>query len=240
MSKNLKYPSCTLESALEYAKKIYSNLGSNSIDTDSFLKAMGYGGRSGASMSTLASLKYFGLAEGRGEDIKLSELFMKIARPLDEREKLSAIFEASRMPDLYSKLAQEFEPLPSTDVLKSVLIRHYGISEKSAEKVTYNFLKTVEFGGEKPLESDKNRVETDERFFDSATDRIEALTGSYIDQNATPVLPTQLTSDILRFKLSSESSALIEFYGPVNAKIIQRLIKHLELTKLMYEEEADD
>lgn len=231
MSRSPNSPAFSLASTLSYADEAYGKLGTSSVDSDTFFKAMGYGGRSGASMSALASLRHFGLAEGRGESVQLSELYLKIAVPLDDSERQQALYEASRMPSIYKELFNEYDPLPPHDILKSIAIRRYGFSENAAKKFVSIISDTEEMvQSYKPVEPDIEKAEVELAEVPSVPFVKDAAI--FANENV-----ASDSTDVLRFKLSSETKAEVLFFGPVSKKAIDRLIKHLEFTAEIYEED---
>lgn len=232
MSRSPNNPSFSLSTTLSYAGEAYGKLGTNSVDSDTFFKAMGYGGRSGASMSALASLRHFGLIEGRGDNVQLSDLFMKIAAPLDDSEKEQSLYEASRKPAVYNELFKEYNPLPPADILKSIAIRRYGFSENAAKKFVSTILDTEELvKSYKPADNSSQREQPSSVLQTPEAPIVRELESRVI-QN-----PNSIATDTLQFKLSSKTKAEVSFFGPVSKKAIDRLIKHLEFTAEIYDDE---
>ena len=227
MSRSPKYPSCSLQSALSYAEKAYEKIGNSTVDSSTFIESMGYSGRSGASVSTLAALRYFGLLDGRGEDVKFSELYLRIVRPVEENEAKIALNEAARNPTVFSEFFNEYEILPPKDILKSLAVRKYGFSEKGAKKFTSNLLDTSLL----LLNDENNSPNLSEENVSK-----ESSSSLSVETSKSSSTSSIAASDRLKFKLSPDVSAEVFFYGEVDRDILRRLIRHLELTSEIYDE----
>ena len=80
------YPKIGLGEAIDRAKKIYEHAHRSPIDQMTAFTLMGYQGESGPSASTLSALKKFGLLEGRKDNLRLTELALRILEPMGESD----------------------------------------------------------------------------------------------------------------------------------------------------------
>ena len=57
------YPACSLQKALDYARKVYSQNHLHTAPRDVVAKAMGYGTLNGGSLTAISALKKYGLLD---------------------------------------------------------------------------------------------------------------------------------------------------------------------------------
>jgi hypothetical protein len=151
------YPFISLEAALNKARDIQKAIGRHEANEDSVYKALGYKGRSGASVVVLAALKAFGLLEGSGRSVKLSTLAMRIL--LDNREdtteKQAAIREAALKPVMHAYMEQKYgsdvSSLPSDSVMEYHLVFDKAFTESGAKQFVAEYKATMAFSG--PIDS---------------------------------------------------------------------------------------
>ena len=244
MSKANSSPTFSLGKAISYADKAYEAVGKGSVSADTFYNAMGYSGKSGASMKAIAALRHYGLLDGRAEDVQLSELYMRIVRPLDPNEKYLALREASMMPTVFSELTSEFEKLPPPEILKSIAIRRYGFTESGAEKLTKVLNSTLEYVSAystevRPPNADEHaEYEQDKGYAGPATQsaKIQNAEESAYSVNKAKSMKVLHNEDeeVFQFRLTKSSSAEVRISGEITESAIRRLITHLEFTAEIY------
>ena len=66
------YPSLSLPSAIDAARKIYDKEHTHKADPEVMAKALGYSGMNGASATALSALKKYGLLLDEGKQLKIS------------------------------------------------------------------------------------------------------------------------------------------------------------------------
>jgi len=229
MSRSPNYPSFSLPTAIDYADKAYLSVGKNSIDSESFFSAMGYSGKSGASMKAIAALRAYGLVSGRGDDVQLSELYMRITKPLDSVEKTEALNEALNSPKLFAEILGQYENLPAENILRSVVIRKYNFQESGAKKFVSSLTDSMQYVEQNSvslnLEGNQNQVEEG--------DNLDETTVSDAEVMSSP----NANYEVLRFQLGRDTHAEVKLIGEVDSKTIEHLISHLNLTKQIYSEE---
>jgi hypothetical protein len=139
------YPSLGLKEAIERARKLYQQDGSAQTSPEVAVKAWGYGGLNGASLRVLAALRQYGLIEGTGDSVKLTQRALAILlEPADSPERGKAVVEAAKAPDIYTTILAEYkDELPSDAALVSYLVRKQGFQEKAAQNLVEAFRETV-------------------------------------------------------------------------------------------------
>jgi hypothetical protein len=119
------YPALGLPEAVEKVAAIYRNIHTHASSREVVAKAMGYTGLNGASATAVSALHKFGLLEGRGDEIKVSERAMRIMHPQSQTERTEAIREAAVLPPLFAELRGRFPGRhPNDDLLRNFLLRN--------------------------------------------------------------------------------------------------------------------
>ncbi len=110
------YPAISLRQAVEQIRKVYSKEHNHKASADVVVKAMGYGGLNGASMTVLSALKKYGLLEEVGEDFKVSKAALTIlVDPSGSKERAAALEQAAFSPALFAELQKEYGRNPPSD-----------------------------------------------------------------------------------------------------------------------------
>jgi hypothetical protein len=229
------YPRISLIRALDMVGRVYEAAFDSAIDTETALKLMGFQGQSGPSTAALASIKQYGLIEGRDRAIKVTPLAIRILHPSNDEEKNSGLREAATNPRFYGDVEKQFGGrIPGDQVLKSQLVRSYGFNPNGAD----DFIRV--------LKENRAFMETPERVEEMpAIDREDSTSNSALVVNRSPLnvphamgrSPSQLGlngEESLRFRVSPDCVVSILFSGPVSRHAIDKSIQYLELAKENY------
>ncbi|MBC7101919.1 MAG: hypothetical protein H5U13_01650 [Parvibaculum sp.] len=139
------YPSMSLAEAIQRAALVYKNQHTHGAPREVVAKSMGYNSLNGASATSISALIKYGLLEGRGDEIKISDRAMCILHPQSPEEKAEAIRQAAREPELFRDLAERFPGrMPAEDVLRNYLIRN-GFAPAAVSSVILAYRETCEF-----------------------------------------------------------------------------------------------
>ncbi|MEK7450560.1 MAG: hypothetical protein AAB662_01310 [Patescibacteria group bacterium] len=136
-NRSSRYPSLSLEYAvkvIEEARKFGKNVTSANLG--------GTGAKSGAYIRKKASLGYYGLLSGTGDNLQITDLADKIVYAKSEEEKANSLRQAFLSPDLFSTICQKIEkntPI-NLEVLGNVFIRDYGIQPSAKKALLQNFV----------------------------------------------------------------------------------------------------
>lgn len=140
------YPALDLERSIELVGKVYAAVLKAEVNLETALHVMGYRGVSGASRTAIGAARQFGLIEGRGDSYKVTDLAISILRPLDDNEKAESVRIASKQPEVYREILEQFSSaIPAEPILKSYLVRKHGFGESGAASVVAGFLSTMKF-----------------------------------------------------------------------------------------------
>jgi hypothetical protein len=136
------YPSIGLGEAVTRLKLFYESEGKTSVDQEVAVKAMGYGGLSGASRTKLAALKQYGLLQGRADKIAITTLGLRVVHPDDEPDLADALREAARNPVIFSELL-ETHAEASDNAVVAFLVKSKGFTDDGARQLAKSFKDTL-------------------------------------------------------------------------------------------------
>lgn len=147
--KSPRAPSIPLDEAIERVTKVYEKERRHAAPTDVVAQDMGYkSANNGSALSTLASIRYFGLLE-RPKDghLAVSKDFESYNFAPNESMRLSILHKWMRNPPVFSDLLEKYaDGLPSDATIRFDLIQQ-GFSPPAAESVISVFKRSAEFSG---------------------------------------------------------------------------------------------
>lgn len=115
-SRSPNYPQIGLKEAVQRVKSVYESDYRSSLTRALTAERLGYSGVNGKSLAVIAALGKFGLLEGKGEDLRVSELAVRIiAHPPGSPERMQALAEAAARPELFQAIAQRFPGKGASD-----------------------------------------------------------------------------------------------------------------------------
>lgn len=245
MARSPSYPQLPLEQSIELVRKVYKGAHTASVDTAAIIAEMGYSGRSGRSLAAIGALKQFGLLEGRDDAVRVTKLALTILEPIDDQEFAQALRSASLKPELFSELYREFGiQRPSEGIIRSIAIRKYDFTDTGAEKLAKSFMDTMAFvdrAESKVVVADAPVAEASEDKRAIRNQEAQApKVGIDIGEPVRLSYPERTTAvTTLVFKLSPSSTAHVQITGNVTPAALDRLIKHLELSKEAFVDESN-
>lgn len=154
-----RYPIISIDEALNKVKAIYDKDRRALTTFAALLEHMGYkvkekqGGRSAR---IVASLKQYGLLEGRADKYQVSQTaFRMLELPNDSPERLQLIKEAALSPPMVSKVLTHYHgELPSDTTIRSFLVLEEKFNRDSAEEFVKVLRRTITLVN--PQEGDYN------------------------------------------------------------------------------------
>lgn len=118
------YPALSLPEAIARVTNLYRELHTHGAPRENVAKAMGYNTLNGASATAISALNKYGLLEGGGDKLKVSDRALRILHPHSPEEKAEAVREAAREPQLFNELAERFPGgLHNEGLVRNYLIR---------------------------------------------------------------------------------------------------------------------
>jgi len=228
LKRSPSYPRISLDRAVDLARKVHASAYESNVDVDTVVSLMGYQGKSGPSLTALASLKQYGLIEGRDQSLRITSLALKILHPANEAERLSSLKIAVFLPALYEEIGKQFSGrIPGDQVLKSHLVRNHSFTQSGAD----DFIKI--------LKDNRPYMEGSPATPEPANMDAGLTTQSSTGNESLKSIPPEGVEDsreMLQFRISPECTVRIEFFGTVSISAIEKTIRYLELAKDNYPE----
>jgi hypothetical protein len=207
---------------------IYEKDHRNRLARDVAVSHMGYTGLNGASLGVLSALIKYGLLEGRGAELRVSdEAVVMLVDPLESRERAMAIQEAAVRPALFGELYKRFggPSLPSEENLRAHL-QKMGFTPVAATNASRAFRETVELVSESEKAHPLSHAE--QRGLEE------------VPMEPVPSRPIKDTGEqSLKMRISRDCMATLTFQGPVTQGAIRKLIALLDLSRDDYPETID-
>ncbi|HEY4216981.1 MAG TPA: hypothetical protein VGM67_07580 [Gemmatimonadaceae bacterium] len=138
------FPSLGLPDAIELARKLWMAEKRTTVPQDVAAKALGYGSLSGASRAALAALRQYGLLDGSGDGVSVSNLAVEIAvHSPDSPEWARAVRAAAGYPVIFEEI-RETHSDASDAALNAYLITKRRFSVDGAKRFIRSFRETNE------------------------------------------------------------------------------------------------
>lgn len=139
------YPAFGLREAVDRIGMLYKANQTHPAPRDVIAKGLGYNSLNGASATAISALNKYGLLEGRGEDLRVSERAMHILFPQSKEEKINALHLAADEPKLFTELAERFPGgVQNDELLKNYLLRN-GFAPSAVTQAIQAYRETSEF-----------------------------------------------------------------------------------------------
>lgn len=185
-----KAPRLTLKECIKKVEKLFGEASTAVVTRDVAAQTMGYSGKSGPSLTLIASLLEYGLLLKKGTDVRISDLAVKILHPINEGQKMDGIREAIRKPGLYSQLLASHSECGAA-VIKSHLVQQ-GFKPDSAQKTASVFLDNLEFAKMKGVDYSSDEENPDENGEPEYTENEDATPRPMARKKATPVIAPEI------------------------------------------------
>lgn len=139
------YPGLSLAEALEEVRKVHKKDLRNRTSPKAVAAHLGYSGLSGPALAKIGALRAYGLLEGRGDDLRVTqEAVTIIADQAASPARQKAIREAAFKPKLFQELNEHFEgQRPSEESLRSELIKRDFTSD-AVSRIVKRYLDTLD------------------------------------------------------------------------------------------------
>jgi hypothetical protein len=156
------YPSFSLPVAIEKVAALYAAQQRHPAPREIVATGMGYNSLNGASATAISALHKYGLVEGRGDQLRVSERAMRLLHPESSEERAEAIREAAYDPPLFAELNERFPGrLPNDDLLRNYLIRR-GFAPNAVTSVIASYRETSEMVERDEVRQDSAREQPPE------------------------------------------------------------------------------
>ena len=141
------YPTFSLPEALQRMRQLYEEEPHNEMTSEAAAQLLGFKGKNGTSLTAIATLRRYGLLEGRGDKIKVSPEALTIFADEgadDQSSRAEAIHRCAIMPAMFAEIYTAFKNVPSPPTLTSFLVKR-GLSQSEAIEVSSYYRATMEF-----------------------------------------------------------------------------------------------
>lgn len=148
------YPMLDLGAALIAARKAFSKDNRNKMSKGALAKHLGHDSLSGPALGKIGSLRAYGLIEGNGDELKVTDdAVHAMMAPEGSAERSAAMLKMATQPKLFQEIRKDFPTLPSADNLKFWLVKRQFASD-AAEKAAKTYLATMRLVDGGPQEYD--------------------------------------------------------------------------------------
>ena len=146
--KSPNYPKMDLGAALKLAPQVYDKDGRNKVSQAALAAHIGHKSVSGPALSKIGALRAYGLVEGAGDELRVSEAAVTaLMAPEGTEERSNALTYLAWRPKLFQEIRNEFANIPSLENLKFWLIKR-AFHGDAAETAALAYLETLRLAGE--------------------------------------------------------------------------------------------
>ncbi|MDQ3692285.1 MAG: hypothetical protein M3464_01475 [Chloroflexota bacterium] len=140
------YPAINLAEAIARLKKIYEKQRRYPTTREVLVQLMGYKSLNGASATVVSALSKYGLLEGQGDQLRVSEMGENLAlHRRGDPEYAAALQTAALLPSFFRELRDQYPGgLPSEHSLRAALTRR-GFTSKAIDSAVRAYRDTIEF-----------------------------------------------------------------------------------------------
>jgi hypothetical protein len=141
------YPSLGLGEALELTRKVLAKDNRNKVSREAVGKHLGHESLSGPALSKIGALRAYGLLEGTGDELRVSDdAVSALMAPKDSPEQKAALLRLAAEPNLFKEIQKNFVGIPSEDNLRFWLIKRE-FSQDAAGNAAKSYIATMKLVG---------------------------------------------------------------------------------------------
>src|ERR1051325_1462458 len=231
-SRSPRAPQISLQEALVKVKAVYEKEHTHKANREVIATDMGYRGLSGSSATAIASLRQFGLLEGAGDSMRVSDDATVILElPAGEPERVAAIRKAAFAPPLFAELNDVFgSKLPSDENLRLYLVKK-GFNRDTANNLIRTYRDTLSLVKDEAQSYDDD-ANTDLASIETTHMPLQS-TAAAPQQRTLPPMALAVTEDI-NYRLTDTCRVRVLFEGTVTQEAINKLMDYLKLGKDAY------
>jgi hypothetical protein len=162
-AKSPNYPVVDLGTALSEIRAALEKENRNKMSRLVLAKHLGYNSLNGRSLGRIGAVRAYGLVEGSGDDLKISDDAVDALRaPANSPERKAALERLATRPPLFKELRGDFpDSLPSEDNIQYWLAKK-GFTGKGAGKAAKSYLTTMRLVAENPADYNPSSDADDE------------------------------------------------------------------------------
>jgi hypothetical protein len=229
---NQRSPNCpqiTFEEAAAKGRQVYEKEHTHPAHKLVVAESLGYSGINGRSLSMIGALRQYGVLEGTGEALRITDDAVAYFELEDGPERRAAISRMLFHPPFFQQMREDFpDQLPSEANLKHYLIKH-GFLQEAAANVLKVYRENIR------LVEDTAKRYTGAKASEVASMPVSSSALAMPAPAIRPPLPDiPIPQDIpywsQSFALSKGSRAELTIKGDVTQADLQRLKTYIELT----------
>ena len=138
------FPSTDLRTALGFARKAFDKDHRNKMSRAALAKHVGHESLSGPALTKLGTLRAYGIVEGNGDELRISDdAVAAMMAPEDSEERNAAVGRLAFRPAVFQEIRKEFSGLVSEDNLRYWLIKRQ-YTPDAAGKAAKAYLATMQ------------------------------------------------------------------------------------------------
>jgi hypothetical protein len=141
------FPYIPLETAIQRAQQVWDEEGRHDVAPETLVGHWGYSAKSSGGRQTLAAVRHFGLLEGRGDKVHLTDLAQAILFSEPESVQwLERVQEAALKPTIHNEIWLKYQgELVSDQNLRYYLVVERGFAESGAMELIRELKATLAF-----------------------------------------------------------------------------------------------
>jgi|GEM_PF-5282145 len=147
MARSAAYPVINLQTAVEKTEALHHAFTRGSFGREAANEAMSYSKKSGHGHRIVAALNHYGLLDRESNSYKISEIGLKVAKPVSDDERQTAVKSAALNPKLIRNVYDDFKGSALPGRLENILDRKHNIAASVADDVAQTVRETLEFAG---------------------------------------------------------------------------------------------
>jgi hypothetical protein len=232
------FPNLDLGAALSIARKAFDKDHRNKMSRDALSKHLGHESLSGSALMKIGALRAYGLVEGSGEELRISDdAVTAMMAPQASPERSHALHRLFLKPALFQEIAKNFPTIVSVDNLRYWLVKR-DFTAEAAAKAAKAYLESYRLV--KGEITAYNPALTEEEENDQNNENEDFDPPPPPPPNPGKVKIMQGERELTTGLLSKDASFRLIVTGQVGEKEIERLIKKLELDKEILAEVTAD
>ncbi len=235
-SRSPNYPVVDLGAAIQALDTVFKKEKRNKMSRQVLAQHLGYSSLNGRSLGMIGALRAYGLIEGAGDELRVSEDAITLLNaPEDSEVRREAMFRCAFRPSLFTELQNEFPETPSPENLRFNLIQRQ-FTPDAAGKALASFLATRAL-----VAGQKSAHTTEVERLEPKMPPTSTLPppGSLRVLTPPPAVANSTERQLASGLLSRDASFRLLVTGPVGLKEIERLIRKLEVDKEILAEQAE-
>lgn len=141
VNRSAAYPFVNIEDSIKFTTQLYNSYAKSFItreDADA-VNELGYTNRQ------LGAANKYGFLTKESEGYKITDLFIKVYKPVNEKEKIESLISAFASPTLNKSLIDSYDGHVLPTSLATILFRQYSIAEKASEDAANIFIQSGKF-----------------------------------------------------------------------------------------------